>query len=63
MTIVYRGGLYAGQDDYLRPPPERLGAYGGQGYYRRTRQFDGSGRVVYEWVARPVSTGTRALAG
>jgi hypothetical protein len=63
MTIVYRGGPYAGQDDYLRPPPERLGANGGDGYYRRTAQLDRSGRLVYEWVARPVIEENRALAG
>lgn len=64
MTIVYRGGPYAGQDDYLLPPPERLGAWGGQGYYQRTPKLDASGRVVYEWVARPATSHrTRALAG
>ena len=51
--IVYRGGPYAGQDDYLLPPPERLGAWGGQGYYQRTPKLDATGRVVYEWVRSP----------
>jgi hypothetical protein len=53
MTIVYQGGPYGGQDDYLVPPPNRLGAVGGQGFYQRTRQRDALGRVVYEWVALP----------
>jgi hypothetical protein len=53
MTIVYQGGPYGGQDDYLLPPPNRLRAVGGQGFYQRTRQRDGLGRLVYEWVARP----------
>jgi hypothetical protein len=64
MTIVYRGGPYAGQDDYLLPPPERLGALGGQGFYQRTPHHDRLGRAVYEWVARPaLSDDRRVLAG
>ena len=64
MTIVYQGGPYGGQDDYLLPPPNRLRAVGGRGFYQRTRQRDGLGRVVYEWVARPaVRGGTQAQAG
>jgi hypothetical protein len=64
MTIVYWGGPYAGQDDYLLPPPERLGALGGQGFYQRTPHRDRFERVVYEWVARPaLSEGTGVLAG
>ena len=63
MTIVYQGGPYAGQDDYLLPPPERIGAMGGHGFYRRTRQRDQAGRVVYEWVGRVLDKSTPALTG
>lgn len=50
MTIVYEGGPYAGQDDYLLPPPKRLGAPGREGHYQRTREVDPLGRIVYQWV-------------
>jgi hypothetical protein len=59
MIIVYRDGPYAGQDDYLLPPPKRLGACGSQGHYRRTGERDGLGRIVYRWVADRASDAGR----
>ncbi len=57
MPIVYRGGPYAGQDDYLLPPPPRLSAFGGYGYYLRTKDMDADGRVVYTWVPETAENG------
>jgi len=63
MIIVYRDGPYAGQDDYLLPPPKRLPASGGDGHYQRTRERDGMGRIVYQWVSVPSNrAGGRAMA-
>ena len=53
MIIVYRDGPYAGQDDYLVPPPNRLRALGGEGHYQRTHERDDLGRIVYLWVTMP----------
>jgi hypothetical protein len=61
MIIVYRDGPYAGQDDYLLPPPKRLAACGGQGHYQRTGQRDGMGRIVYRWVTAGASVARQPL--
>lgn len=50
MTIVYRDGPYAGQDDYLMPLPHRLRGVGDEGYYQRTSSVDADGRVVFQWI-------------
>ena len=55
VIIIYRDGPYAGQDDYLVPPPHRLPAWGGEGHYQRTRKRDATGRIIYEWVAAPAN--------
>ena len=52
VVLVYEGGPYAGQDDYLVPPPRRIGATHSSGYYQRTGRVDVKGRRVYEWTAR-----------
>ena len=59
MVLVYEGGPYAGQDDYLAPAPRRLRAHNSDGYYQQTPRVDGLGRRVYEWVPRR-SYGARA---
>ena len=61
MVIVYRNGPYAGQDDYLLPPPKRLRAFGAEGHYQRTRERDGLGRIVYDWVTAPANDAGNAL--
>lgn len=56
MIIVYRDGPYAGQHDYLNPPPHRLPGIGAAGYYQRTKALDAQGRVIFEWIAHEAAT-------
>jgi hypothetical protein len=60
MTIVYQGGPYARQDDYLVPPPHRLRGIGADGYYERTGRLDADGRLVYQWVASDPAGASRS---
>jgi hypothetical protein len=66
MVLVYHGGPYAGQDDYLILLPNLISVAGGMGHYRRTTKTDAAGRVIYEWVgaeAAPHRVGRARLAG
>lgn len=60
VEFTYLGGPYDGQDDYIAPPPPRIGAWGASGFYRRSDQ-PSSGRLVYEWISI-AQTGTQPSA-
>ncbi len=62
MVLVYRGGPYARQDDYLVPLPNLIPVAGGMGYYRRTAETDPAGRVIYDWIVKISDSETRRRA-